>query len=555
MESFLAWMLESSLLVLMISGIRKVFAGRISYAGIYALWLVVLFRFMVPVNFLSTPVSVANIVSGAFSAWNAPKTSEYGAGDGEEIRQQQDGSAVSASYSAGTASGKQKKAVSVDSRAKRIHKGMPAQTAKQAVRPWEIDSAGWKRILQGGWMISSALLFLWILLSNVCLMKKMKRDRVLFGHRGKIRIYTVPGIQTPCLYGFFRPAIYLPSSLMQGKRRKTVSGEDLNQMITHEFVHYLHGDHIWSMLRMLLVSVYWFHPFVWLASSLSKKDAELFCDETVIRMLGEEKRFCYGEMLVRLAGDTGWGDFRFSVMPMSRKGREMEKRIFAISEKKRYSKWMVIPLAAVLLSVASITCSTGIRPLAREAKRTENAAAKQTASGAAVSVPASRASYNVSGTNPEMGENVGADGLKTQPIQKDAVYDGMDGSAEEYQEETVSTGTYEQAFENYMEYFTDAVNTGNIDKMDQVLEPDSDVYRQQCNLVKNYYKRGIREKVKSSSISSVHRTDAGSVEIDSREKIKVFYGDGTSKVVRQKYRYTCKRISRTWIITGMEDIL
>ena len=42
MECFIEWMIESSLLILMILGIRKIFMGKIRYAGVYALWLVVL---------------------------------------------------------------------------------------------------------------------------------------------------------------------------------------------------------------------------------------------------------------------------------------------------------------------------------------------------------------------------------------------------------------------------------------------------------------------------------------------------------------------------------
>ena len=69
MGSFFAWLMESSLLVMMIFTIRRIFTGKISYAGIYALWLVVLLRFMIPVNFISTPFSAAKICSGMFSAW------------------------------------------------------------------------------------------------------------------------------------------------------------------------------------------------------------------------------------------------------------------------------------------------------------------------------------------------------------------------------------------------------------------------------------------------------------------------------------------------------
>ncbi|HBI61576.1 MAG TPA: hypothetical protein DDY31_10255, partial [Lachnospiraceae bacterium] len=116
--------------------------------------------------------------------------------------------------------------------------------------------------------------------------------------------------------------------------------------------------------------------------------------------------------------------------------------------------------------------------------------------------------------------------------------------------------TPEEVFDWYIKTFTAAVNTGIVDKMNQVLSPDCDVYVQQCNLVKNYYKRGIREKVKSYSVSVREREDDG-VEIDSKERIKVFYADGESRIVKQTYRYICERYADGkggWIITGMEEI-
>ena len=52
--------LESSLLILFVLGIRKIFSGKISYRAIYALWLVVVFRFMIPVNIIPTPFGFAD---------------------------------------------------------------------------------------------------------------------------------------------------------------------------------------------------------------------------------------------------------------------------------------------------------------------------------------------------------------------------------------------------------------------------------------------------------------------------------------------------------------
>ena len=80
------------------------------------------------------------------------------------------------------------------------------------------------------------------------------------------------------------------------------------------------------------------------------------------------------------------------------------------------------------------------------------------------------------------------------------------------------------------------------------------MYRQQYALAKNYYKRGIREKIKSCSVSSFKIITPTRVMITSKEKIKVSYVDGSRKMIRQKYQYTCDYIAPRWMITGMEEI-
>lgn len=137
-------------------------------------------------------------------------------------------------------------------------------------------------------------------MSNICMSRKLKRNRVLYRSCGKVIIYTGSCIKRPCLYGFFHPAIYFPKEIY-------ADSEEIEQIITHEYVHYMHKDHIWAMFRIILISVYWFHPFLWIAAFCSKKDAELFCDETVISYIGEDNRFCYGATLIKMAAQPGTG--------------------------------------------------------------------------------------------------------------------------------------------------------------------------------------------------------------------------------------------------------
>lgn len=534
MESFLIWILESSLLILLVLGIRKIFIKKIRYTTIYALWLLVLVRFLIPVNFFSTPISVGTVVSEAISSWMGEAPADQDKTMISVMEQYPNAAGRTSGYSNIKSLQDTKKAAKEEQPFISKKDTNVSDTKESApLSVWTISDRTRSKIVRG-WLAISVIVFLWLILTNVNLNRKMRKKRMLYGKREGVCIYLIPGIKNPCLYGFFRPAIYLPTAYLWNGNRKTEHREEIGQMITHEYVHYCHGDHIWAMFRILLVSFYWFDPFMWLAVSCSKKDAELACDETVIRRLGEKNRFSYGEMLVRLAADTSWGDFRYSMMSMSRKGKEMENRIRAISACKQYSKWVLIPLILAVFVTAGITCSTGLageKPVSDLTTENEREAEK----------PISEII-----TQEEQGSKSSASRLKAMNTSF-----GMNGILGTKYADTVS---YEDVFFRYIEYFTTAVNTGNTDHMNQVLAEESDVYKQQCSIAKNYYKRGIREEIKDCFISDVKTMGLNKVILESREKINVAYADNTSKLINQTYLYTCEQNGRGWRITQMDEI-
>lgn len=534
MESFLIWILESSLLILLVLGIRKIFIKKIRYTTIYALWLLVLVRFLIPVNFFSTPISVGTVVSETISSWMGEAPADQDKTMISVMEQYPNAAGRTSGYSNIKSLQDTKKAAKEEQPFISKKDTNVSDTKESApLSVWTISDRTRSKIVRG-WLAISVIVFLWLILTNVNLNRKMRKKRMLYGKREGVCIYLIPGIKNPCLYGFFRPAIYLPTAYLWNGNRKTEHREEIGQMITHEYVHYCHGDHIWAMFRILLVSFYWFDPFMWLAVSCSKKDAELACDETVIRRLGEKNRFSYGEMLVRLAADTSWGDFRYSMMSMSRKGKEMENRIRAISACKQYSKWVLIPLILAVFVTAGITCSTGLageKPVSDRTTENEREAEK----------PISEII-----TQEEQGSKSNASRLKAMNTGF-----GMNGILGTKHADTVS---YEDVFFRYIEYFTTAVNTGNTDYMNLVLAEESDVYKQQCSIAKNYYKRGIREEIKDCFISDVKSMGLNKVILESREKINVAYADNTSKLINQTYLYTCEQNGRGWRITQMDEI-
>lgn len=553
MAEFLLWMLESSLLVLMILGIRKAFTGRISYGAVYALWLVAALRFVVPAGVIQTPFGVGTMVSDAVSAWKVSET-QKAAVSGEAAKNTGAVVKLSGKNVIANVSGKGKAQEHVQRQStgngksteqmKRMYPG------KRTESSWNTKLKGlpWKRIGIAGWISISGMVFCFFLWSNVSLMRRLAVDRRLLGHQEHVAVYATNVLQTPCLYGLLRPVIYLPESLLEREP------EEIEQMVVHEYVHYLHRDYFWAMLRILLLSVYWFDPFVWIAASCSKKDAELFCDETVIRRLGEDKRLAYGSLLVQIAGERHWGDFRYSMMPMSRRGREMRRRILAISQPKKYSRWITVPLVMIVSAAILLTCSSGV---GMAMNKNHKGQTEQAVSNAA------QIGKMTGSADPLLLERL--PGLMEMDMARNPLLMTVPGEYRvEVSEENASESAAQQKmsdedaevcrklFEKYVAVFTGSINSGKTGQLKLVLKEGTDVYAQQKAVAQNYHKRGIREKAKSCDVALVKILSESQIQIHSREQIKVTYGDATTKLIRQSYRYTCEKENGQWLITVMD---
>ena len=100
-------------------------------------------------------------------------------------------------------------------------------------------------------------------------------------------IYYSDEIATPLTWGFFRPAIVLPAGM---------SGDIV---IRHEQAHIERNDWLWQTIARAVTALYWFHPLVWLADAMLRREAEQAVDDRVLASgvdAGE-----YAEQLVAVA--------------------------------------------------------------------------------------------------------------------------------------------------------------------------------------------------------------------------------------------------------------
>ena len=293
MELLIRWALGSSLLILLVLALRFLLRDRLSARVRYALWAVVLLRllipFQIPMPQAPTPVLSQRLYNYVQSedlyAFRTGQVDIPWEGVEPMFDFFQPGDVVTYSTLHDSFFG-----LPVD-----YYSGCQVITTQGLFR--------YAFYLP----LSQALMFLYILgvgvLGAVLLWSNRRFSRTL---RLKQRlevdcplpVYVVPVLPSPCLFGLWRPNIYLPPEVAQDE---TV----LRHALAHEYTHFRHRDHIWSALRCLVLVLHWYNPLVWAAAYLSRQDGELACDEGAIRHLGEEERIPYGRTLVSLVARRG----------------------------------------------------------------------------------------------------------------------------------------------------------------------------------------------------------------------------------------------------------
>lgn len=134
------------------------------------------------------------------------------------------------------------------------------------------------------WLEGVAAMFLYALSGYFKIKRQVREAAVL-----KENIWVCDHIDTPFILGIFRPKIYLPSFLNE---------QEQSLVLLHEQAHVSRRDHIWKPFGFLLLAVYWFCPFLWIAYALFCKDIEFACDERVIKRSGYKIKIDYSNTLL-----------------------------------------------------------------------------------------------------------------------------------------------------------------------------------------------------------------------------------------------------------------
>ncbi len=353
------WVLTSSVLIVIVIAVRFIFMGKINPRLQYGLWLIVLLRLLCPIMITDSSFSVLNILevftqkdvekeeaslAGDENAATALETPfvESGVGNVHEMSNQQQADALWNEQDMTRVSESSKSSDVVAENAVQMHKEASSQK--------RVDISLVGKLI---WLVGMVVIGVGIVFTNVSFSVRLRRARQYKGTEGKLAVYVMDQLATPCLFGVLNPAIYVPRELYEDGQEKM-----LRFALVHEKNHYRHGDPIWALLRSIGLVLHWYNPLVWVAVILSRRDSELACDDSTIRELGEECRTDYGKALIAwTVGKPEAGEFLCCATSLSSGKKSIKERITLLARKPKMLvvSAIAIALVAVMAFVISFT--------------------------------------------------------------------------------------------------------------------------------------------------------------------------------------------------------
>ena len=319
--------LTSSVLILLLVLLRRALRGRVHPGVQYALWLLAAARLLIPGTLFDLPVSVTGAAAELQTSIREAFPEPEAASDSPPVSAlgpSQPPNDVTVSYE--------------------------IAEPEITISTWEFTD--WPGVV---WKTGMAATGGALALSNLTFAFRLrkKRKRLTLSAApwsGNLPVYEADGIPSPCLFGIFRPAIYLNEAAMDA--------EHPEHILAHEYAHYRHGDHIWALLRGVCLTIHWYNPLVWWAATLSRRDCELACDAAALRRLGGEESIDYGKTLLGMVSRRASpAALLRTATTMTAGKRAMQERLALIIRRPRMRKatFAAVALAACIL----VSCAFG----------------------------------------------------------------------------------------------------------------------------------------------------------------------------------------------------
>lgn len=367
--------ISTSVMIILVMLLRKIFRKQVSQCMIYGLWLLVAVNLLIPfrvensysiMNFFPVDISEVNNVQNFKKGQNnkvdlnqniteSNLFEQNKQNEKDKQRNKDLSGTVSENLNDNITKITNESGASDGKKAAKSAKKIHSDNANESAMEHKKTRISAMTIINIVVKSVSICIGLWLVIVNITFKRKLKNNRVSLRKYKGLQVYETFEVETPCLFGIIHPSIYIPIGLTDGQ-----TDANFEMILLHEWVHFKHKDNIWTLVRGVCVCLYWYNPLVWVASVFSAKDGEIACDEGVVSRIGEKNRKAYGKMLIELCEIVSNKKNQYIlVQEFGRGNQEMKNRITFIGRKQRRKLSGV--LAMLVLAAVVTGCTTGTK--------------------------------------------------------------------------------------------------------------------------------------------------------------------------------------------------
>ncbi len=189
-----------------------------------------------------------------------------------------------------------------------------------------------------------------------------------FNISSPVQLFLSNRISVPMMMGAVKPIILLPIATINH-----LSTEQVEAILLHELAHIRRHDYIVNMLQTIGETLLFFNPFVWLISSVIRKEREHCCDDLVVESAADP--LPYARALAIL--ETNRLENNLAIAATGNKN-QLFNRIKRIMEMKKNNLTnsqltiIVVAILAITFSVAMFTFTPSFAQKTKKEKHTTN---------------------------------------------------------------------------------------------------------------------------------------------------------------------------------------
>lgn len=215
------------------------------------------------------------------------------------------------------------------------------------------------------------IIFLSRIVYNIAKVKSLKRNNIsepppewlqlLTNLKSRLRVWqnvvlkVSEKVTVPMVMGTIKPIILIPTSLVSN-----LSAKDIEAILIHELAHVKRYDYLINIIQLFIETTLFYNPFVWLITSIIRKEREHCCDDLVLKHT--EEKLVYAKALASLE------QYRIqSAVPAlgaASNKNQLLNRIKRIIEMKKsninYTQLIVVLLIAIIALTSTIALTTNV---------------------------------------------------------------------------------------------------------------------------------------------------------------------------------------------------